>query len=107
MPASRDYRMYRTGALLGWGAPFDDHVLGFTLEAGGAWFATVAPFTCEQNCVGTAFGAYGQASLYAQWPTRSSLRPFVSPSFGIISISNTIVPNAFAGLDIGLVWDSI
>ena len=102
----------RAGAILGWGAPWSDGILGASLEAGALAGSVDAQSSASPSA--RTFGVpYAELALIAALPTRRALRPWLALSFmglarpirvtesGQAAFAST---QATAGIEVGLAW---
>lgn len=95
--------MGRAGLSVGWGAPWTGDVFGFAVGAGGG-AASARDSGCVSSCRRLAGLYYGEASVFAQWPRASGIRPILALSISGMPQMD-YVPQVFTGVDLGFAWN--
>lgn len=98
----------RSGAGIGFGAPWDKSYLGFSAEMGPA----IVSYMAYRSTTSTGYFAttelvyFAQASVYLQLATESYVRPYVALSSAIFS-GQRDVPRLRGALELGLTWGAL
>jgi hypothetical protein len=97
----------RFGALVGWGAPWSEHVFGVHAELGAAWARDhwePGPSGAPRRSTETQTSPYGQAAIVLAWPTHTPLRPWLGLSGGLrTSLFNEV--SEYWTFDAGIAWN--
>jgi hypothetical protein len=97
----------RVGLLVGWGAPWNDGIVGVYAASGMHW-AHMDLFNNEATrpllrYSADSFCIYAAASIVAQWPTRTALRPWVGLT-GAYVANEFGESSQFFTFDAGIAW---
>jgi hypothetical protein len=117
------FRLWRPGAVLGWGAPYGEGWFGVSGAGGLVFSSTSETILSEGATAGPAGGTttvtpgssfarqeydqtqyFGELAVHAKLPVVFGQQPFASLSGALVTRTAQPGPGALLGLELGVVW---